>query len=230
MKPVILIAPDDGFNPMFQAPHTIISSNYTKCVLEAGGIPVVAFDVNCAAEYTAMADGLLLTGGMSDIHAGNYGQIYKDHMGGPNHPLNELRDDTDFTLLRAFMAAGKPVFGIGRGLQVVNVVQGGSLYMDLPEETGHDHEKENHTVVAEPDSFVSGYSTGEQVVSRHHQGIKSLGRDLKICAKSPDGLPEAIEHISLPVFAVQWHPEQSQTEADKKLFERLVTLCKGGDR
>ena len=67
MKPVILIAPDDGFNPMFQAPHTIISSNYTKCVLEAGGIPVVAFDVNCAAEYAAMADGLLLTGGMSDI-------------------------------------------------------------------------------------------------------------------------------------------------------------------
>ena len=81
-----------------------------------------------------MADGLLLTGGMSDIHAGNYGQIYKDHMGGPNHPLNELRDDMDFTLLRAFMAAGKPVFGIGRGLQVVNVVQGGSLYMDLPED------------------------------------------------------------------------------------------------
>lgn len=230
MKPVILIAPDDGFNPMFQAPHTIISSNYTKCVLEAGGIPVVAFDVNCAAEYTAMADGLLLTGGMSDIHAGNYGQIYKDHMGGPNHPLNELRDDMDFTLLRAFMAAGKPVFGIGRGLQVVNVVQGGSLYMDLPEETGQDHEKENHTVVAEPGSFVCAYGTGEQVVSRHHQGMKSLGRDLKICAKSPDGLPEAIEHISLPVFAVQWHPEQSQTEADKKLFERLVTLCKGGDR
>lgn len=103
--------------PCSRAPHTIISSNYTKCVLEAGGIPVVAFDVNCAAEYTAMADGLLLTGGMSDIHAGNYGQIYKDHMGGPNHPLNELRDDMDFTLLRAFMAAGKPVFGIGRGLQ-----------------------------------------------------------------------------------------------------------------
>ena len=101
-----------------------------------------------------MEDVLLLTGGMSDIHDGNYGHIYKDRMGGPNHPLNELRDDMDFTLLRAFMAAGKPVFGIGRGLQVVNVVQGGSLYMDLPEETGQDHEKENHTVVAEPDSFV----------------------------------------------------------------------------
>lgn len=102
--------------------------------------------------------------------------------------------------------------------------------MDLPEETGQDHEKENHTVVAEPDSFVCAYGTGEQVVSRHHQGMKSLGRDLKICAKSPDGLPEAIEHTSLPVYAVQWHPEQSQTQADKKLFERLITLCKGGDR
>ena len=230
MKPVILIAPDDGFNPMFQAPHTIISSNYTKCVLEAGGIPVVAFDVNCAAEYVAMADGLLLTGGASDIHAGNYGEIYKDRMGGPNHPLNELRDDMDFTLLRGFMDAGKPVFGIGRGLQVINVAQGGSLYMDLPAESGLEHEQQNHTVLAEPDSFVSCYSAQEEVVSRHHEGIKALGRELKVCAKSPDGLVEAIEHTSLPVFAVQWHPEQSQTESDKALFKRLVTLCKGGDR
>ena len=117
------------------------------------------------------------------------------------------------------------------GFQSVRVLKDTIKVMnDFREEFIKDHEKENHTVVAEPDGFVSGYSTGEQVVSRHHQGIKSLGRDLKICAKSPDGLPEAIEHISLPVFAVQWHPEQSQTEADKKLFERLVTLCKGGDR
>ncbi|MDD3193620.1 MAG: gamma-glutamyl-gamma-aminobutyrate hydrolase family protein [Oscillospiraceae bacterium] len=230
MKPVILIAPDDGFNPMFQAPHTIISGNYTKCVLEAGGIPLVAFDVNCAAEYASMADGLLLTGGASDIHAGNYGEIYKDGMMGPKHPLNELRDDMDFTLLRAFMAAGKPVLGIGRGLQIVNVAQGGSLYMDLLQMTGQDHEEKNHAILAEPDSFVSGYGAGEEVVSRHHQGIKELGRDLRVCAKSPDGLVEAIEHTALPVFAVQWHPEQSRTAADNKLFQRLVTLCKGGDR
>lgn len=87
MKPVILIAPDDGFNPMFQAPHTIISSNYTKCVLEAGGIPVVAFDVNCAAEtHSNGGRPSAHRAGMSDIHAGNYGQIYKDHMGGPEPP------------------------------------------------------------------------------------------------------------------------------------------------
>ncbi len=230
MKPVILIAPDDGFNPMFQAPHTIISSDYTKCVMDAGGIPVVACDVNCAASYLEMADGLLLTGGASDIHAGNYGQIYKDRMGGPNHPLNELRDDTDFTLLRAFMEAGKPVFGIGRGLQVINVVQGGSLYMDLPEETGQDHEGKNHPIQAQPDSFVAAYNGTEQVISKHHQGVKELGKDLVACAKSPDGLVEAIAHTKLPVFAVQWHPEQSKTPADQALFARLITLCKGGDR
>ena len=98
--------------------------------------------------------------------------------------------------------------------------------MDLPEETGQDHEKENHTVVAEPDSFVCAYGTGEQVVSRHHQGMKSLGRDLKICAKSPDGLPEAIEHTSLPVYAVQWHPERLTADpSHRAIFETFVRQC-----
>lgn len=215
MKPVILIAPDDGFNPMFQAPHTIISSNYTKCVLEAGGIPVVAFDVNCAAEYAQWRMVFCSPGGMSDIHAGNYGQIYKDRMGGPNHPLNDCGMIWTSHCFAPLWRRANRYSASAAACRFVNVVQGGSLYMDLPEETGQDHEKENHTVVAEPDSFVCAYGTGEQVVSRHHQGMKSLGRDLKICAKSPDGLPEAIEHTSLPVFAVQWHPEQSQTQADK---------------
>lgn len=230
MKPVILIGPDDGFNPMFQAPHAIISGRYTQCVKEAGGIPVTAFDVTCAAEYAAMADGLLLTGGASDIHAGNYGEIYKDRMGGPGHPLNELRDDLDFALLKAFMALGKPVFGIGRGIQILNVAQGGSLYMDLLEDGGREHDGKNHPILAEPGTFAACYGKEEEVASRHHQGIKELGRDLKVCAHAPDGLIEAVEHQSLPVFAVQWHPEQSQSPADKKLFQRLIDLCKGGKR
>ncbi len=230
MKPVILIGPDDGFNPMFQAPHIIISSNYTQCVRNAGGIPVTAFDLNCAAEYAAMADGLLLTGGTSDIHAGNYGEIYKDRMGGPGHPLNELRDDLDFALLKAFMEQGKPIFGIGRGIQIINVALGGSLYMDLLQDLDQEHDGKNHTILAQPDSFVCCYGQQQEVVSRHHQGIKDLGRDLTVCAKSPDGLIEAIEHTSLPIFAVQWHPEQSQSPADQKLFERLIALCEGGNR
>ena len=74
MRPVIMIAPDDGFNPMFKAPHAIISNNYTKCVMNAGGLPVVALDLPCWKEYVEMADALLITGGDSDIHAGNYGR------------------------------------------------------------------------------------------------------------------------------------------------------------
>lgn len=230
MKPVILIAPDDGFNPMFQAPHTIISHAYSRCILESGGIPLVAFDVTCVNEYVAMADALLLTGGTSDIHAGNYGEIYEDGMMTPKHPLNEGRDDMDFVLLKAFMKAKKPVFGIGRGLQVINVAQGGSLYRDLPVNPGTTHEGVKHTIQSLGDSFAAVYSAEEEVVSEHHQGVRELGRDLKICAKSSDGLIEAIEHASLPVYAVQWHPEQSKSPADKTLFERLISLCKGGVR
>ncbi|MBQ2792678.1 MAG: gamma-glutamyl-gamma-aminobutyrate hydrolase family protein [Oscillospiraceae bacterium] len=231
MRPVIMIAPDDGFNPMFKAPHAIISNNYTKCVMNAGGLPVVALDLPCWKEYVEMADALLITGGDSDIHAGNYGRYYGDGMMSPGHPLNEYRDDMDFSLLKGFMEAGKPVFAIGRGLEVLNVAMGGSLYMDLANEAGIEHkEGEKHTIIAEEGSFAAVYAADAKVVSKHHQGIKELGKDLKVVAKAPDGVIEAIEHTSLPVYAVLWHPEQTQTEADQALFNRLVELCKGGDR
>ncbi len=228
MKPVILVAPDDGFNPMFQAPHTIISENYSISIADAGGLPLVAFDASLAKEYAAMADGLLLTGGLSDIHAGNYGEIYADGMGSPGHPVNELRDDMDFALLKEFSALKKPCLAIGRGMQAVNVAFGGTLHRDLNNVTDFKHEGKNHAVRPVLGEFVDFYPQDELVVSRHHQAVKEPGKFLVVCAESPDGIIEAVRHAFLPIYAVQWHPEQSRSKADRRLFCEFVSLCGEG--
>ena len=172
------------------------------------------------ADYAAWLDGLVLHGG-SDVWPGSYGET----------PLQERwngdrnRDEYEIALTRAFVAAGKPVFGICRGLQLINVAFGGSLYQDIgtqrPQALVHRdaaaYDLNFHEVEVLPDTklgaLLSG-ATSKKVNSVHHQGVKDLAPNFLVEARCPvDGMVEAIRHTGdIWVAAVQWHPEFHKPE------------------
>ena len=165
--------------------------------------------------YAAELDGLVLMGG-SDVCPESYGEKALQ----PAWNGDQIRDDYEIALLRAFMDLKKPVLGICRGAQVVNVAQGGTLWQDLGTQVPGALNHRNWEIYAEnchATSFVPGTGLahlypGATVVktnSIHHQAIKDLGRDLVVEAWSePDRVAEAIRYTGGGyLFAVQWHPE-----------------------
>lgn len=164
-------------------------------------------------------DGLVLPGG-GDVDPARYG-------GDPDAPcydVNPAQDDLDFAILAAARERGIPVLGVCRGLQVVNVALGGTLVEDLPV-TAVIHRPSArrgglawawHDVeVADGSLLREAVATGTiSVASGHHQAIGALADDLVATAVAADGVIEAVEHVSEPVIAVQWHPEAEGTPAD----------------
>jgi len=165
--------------------------------------------------YASELDGLVLMGG-SDVCPESYGETALQ----PAWNGDRIRDDYEIALLRSFMALKKPVLGICRGAQVVNVAQGGTLWQDLGTQVAGALNHRNWEIYAEnchATAFVPGTGLarlypGAAVVktnSIHHQAIKDLGRDLVVEAWSePDRIAEAIRYTGGGyLFAVQWHPE-----------------------
>jgi putative glutamine amidotransferase len=160
-----------------------------------------------AAEYAAALDGLVLQGG-ADISPLAYGEEPQK----PEWAGDPLRDRYEIELVRAFTQAQKPVLGICRGAQLINVALGGSLHQDVPAHRSDEYDQHAHEVRLEPGSGLArlyGETGPRRVVSIHHQAINRLGRDLRVEARSvPDGLVEAIRGTGAAyVCAVQWHPE-----------------------
>ena len=165
-------------------------------------------------DYADYLDGLVLQGG-TDVSPEAYGETpLKDEWAG-----DRVRDAYEMELLHEFVEAGKPVLGICRGLQLINVAFGGSLYQDIPtqfaEPARHQadaYDQHSHAVqFAEGGQFARWFGpvAGGQVVSIHHQCVRSLGRDLVVEASSTeDGMIEAVRHTGRGfVVGVQWHPE-----------------------
>ncbi len=166
-------------------------------------------------DYARELDALVLMGG-SDVCPATYGET-------PLSPAwngDRVRDDYEIALLRAFVAIGKPVLGLCRGAQVINVAQGGTLYQDIPTQLPGAlrhrmqalYEKNCHATSLVPDSGLARLYPGTRLVrtnSVHHQAVKSLGRDLVVEAWSePDRVVEAIRWTGASyLFGVQWHPE-----------------------
>ncbi len=168
-----------------------------------------------ALEYAAALDGLVLQGG-ADVSPLAYGEepLKPDGAGDP------MRDRYEIELVRAFTEAKKPVLGICRGAQLINVALGGSLHQDVPAHRTDHYDQHAHEVRLEPGSGLArlyGRIYGDlgprRVVSIHHQAINRLGRGLRVEARSvSDGLVEAIRLESGGtgagyVCGVQWHPE-----------------------
>jgi gamma-glutamyl-gamma-aminobutyrate hydrolase PuuD len=175
--------------------------------------PAVDHGAVCRGFATHL-DGLVLQGG-ADIHPSCYGQQ-------PRYPdaiTDVVRDRFELELLRAFIAEGKPVLGVCRGMQLINVLFGGTLHQDLldegasrdPHVVPEAGEEYRHGLVLQTNGWLSALYGGieeAQVNSIHHQGIDRLGEGLQIEALSHDGVIEAVRHEDAEfVVGVQWHPE-----------------------
>jgi putative glutamine amidotransferase len=167
------------------------------------------------ADYVEHLDGLILQGG-ADLAPETYGEQPLR----PEWTGDRIRDEYELEVLRGFIAAGKPVLGVCRGAQLINVAFGGTLYQDinsqlhgtLEHRARHTYENNFHEVSIEPDSGLARLypgARGGRVNSIHHQSIKKLGRELAIEAYSvPDRVIEALRWQGDDyVFGVQWHPE-----------------------
>ena len=214
--------------------------DYVEGVAGAGGVPVVLPPTGgeTAAEAVIQSlDGLLLSGG-SDLDPGYYGE----------EPVPELgvtlpeRDAFEMTLVGLALRRGMPVFGICRGMQVLNVALGGTLYQDLPSQWERDvlkHRQDTpkwqptHEVRVEDGSYVAGVMDREvvKVNSYHHQGVKDLARGLLATGRSSDGVVEAVEAVDVSerwLLGVQWHAEAMRGAGPQQesLFEAHVLAAK----
>ena len=152
-------------------------------------------------------DGLLLPGGC-DVNPARYGKARI-----PQETVEDDLDDLQFDVLAKFLEAGKPVLGICRGHQLLNIAFGGTLIQHLPGAEKHQSlatgEDNAHTVHIAEDSFLYPlYGSACSVNSTHHQGIGIPGKGIRVAARSEDGVIEGAEHESLPVWSVQFHPER----------------------
>jgi putative glutamine amidotransferase len=220
---------------------------YSDAVAAAGGIPVIL--PYAVPESTGLAasalpatlerlDALILTGGAFDVPPWLYGES-------PREGLGSLKPERTEMERQAFLRArelGLPILAICGGMQLVNVLMGGSLYQHLPldvpdsleHEQNFDRRKPSHPVEVLPDTQLAqalGRSGGFPVNSSHHQAVKTLGQSLRASARSPDDLVEAIEGTGpgALLLGVEWHPEllvASQPE-QRGLFTTLVAACAG---
>lgn len=194
MRPRILISGSDSSR-----------LNYENAVANAGGEPCSFYLPPVDGSY----DALLLAGG-GDIAPERFGQADAG-----STDIDPARDEVEFALTRLYLAAGKPILGICRGHQVLNVVLGGTLIQDIGDPLHLFHTwKEGapdrlHPVHTCEGSFLYDmYGPVFPVNSFHHQAVDRLGEGLKAAAWSESGLVEALEHTTLPVRSLQWHPER----------------------
>ncbi len=185
------------------------------------------------ADYARALDGLVLQGG-ADVSPSTYGEepLSAEWVG------DRLRDVYEIELVHEFIEAGKPVLGICRGAQLINVAHGGTLHQDIPSHRTDEYEKHRHEIRFEPGSALARLYRGVErptVTSIHHQSIKALGRGLRVEAWSePDGVVEAIRGNGKGyVFAVQWHPEfhhpgDQSTLDSAPLLEEFLRAARGG--
>ena len=209
---------------------TVAQSKYIESLARAGaGMRWVELnDPEQAVQDALTCDGLLLPGG-GDMDPKFYGQERIPACGEPNL----LRDAAEPLLLRAFLAADKPVLGICRGIQVMNAVLGGDLYQDIKpfEHLPHnDHWAKVHTVTIRRGTLLSRILGQDTVLvnSQHHQAVDRVAPGFTLAALSEDGIVEAIEKPDARFcLGVQWHPEwlSDADPAMQGLFDAFVNAC-----
>lgn len=140
--------------------------------------------------------------------------------------LTPDRDAAELALLKRFSAAKKPILGICRGLQIINVAFGGTLIQDLPGHNAVNGMDRLHNVCMTPSFLQVLYGTTMLTNSAHHQAVDQLGQGLRAVQWAPDGTVEALCHTQLPIWAVQWHPERMNVVTDGvRLFRAFLSLC-----
>jgi len=212
--------------------------DYEESIRRAGGdVRFLDTTVDLPMDVVASSDGILLAGG-GDVLPSIYG-----HDAHATFDAAEAgRDDYELELVRFATEADVPLFGICRGIQVMNVARGGTLIQHIPDEMppGVDHNVREPRFAIAHEVWVTSGSLLERLMretledggcpvnSRHHQAVQTLGAGLLATATAPDGVIEAIEDPSRRFFlGVQWHPENFyRTGEFRALFEGLVDACR----
>jgi putative glutamine amidotransferase len=211
-----------------------VNAAYVRAVAGAGGVPLILSQLMSPAHAGVALDaceGLLLTGG-EDIDPAHYGEPPSPALGA----VDRERDRFELALFAAARARGLPVLGICRGIQLVNVAMGGTLFQDLPSERPGEVEHNPptardaraHHVRLAPGSRAAEALGVDRLVpnSFHHQAVKALAPGLVATGWSDDGIIEAVETSDQPwLLAVQWHPEEMHedvTAPELGLFRALV--------
>ena len=215
------------------------SNDYLRSLVEAG-IPREAIAIATPLSPEVGAFDALLLGGGVDVDPARYGQGLLEN---GTVEVDTERDALDFRLFGEARRGGRPVFGICRGLQVVNVALGGTLVQDIPSErpspvvhqrTRDEKARLDHQVAFTPGTELSRIAgaTGAAVNSRHHQAIQDVAPGLTVSAVAPDGVPEAVEAASAPwLVAVQWHPENLAGDSlSRRLFLEFVRRARERER
>lgn len=214
---------------------------YMQRLTEKGAIPLLLspdMDESQIAQCAIQLDGLMLAGG-NDIDPALYNESPLPQLG----EVNPIRDRLEMLLIPAFLKENKPILGICRGIQSLNVALGGSLYQDLPSQYSdtpagmkpilhsqpEPYEQGSHYVQIEKDTLLSKITGADRlfVNSMHHQAVHSAAPGLRISARAEDGVIEAVEMPSRPfVLAVQWHPERLPDDASTGLFSAFVASAR----
>lgn len=244
MRPLIAVTTSMYAGESYRLPQIMLGATYVAALEDAGGTALLLTPAHQADSISRVLDtvqGLVLTGG-EDVEPTRYGQEPHPKLGS----TNPVRDEMEFTALQCAIERRLPVLGICRGMQLLNVALGGTLYQDLPSQRPGSviHQLQAsinqrwHAAQVEPGSALAEiFGTTElQINSFHHQGIDRLAPGLEALAWSEDGLIEAVQVPELPwAFGVQWHPERGEAEStqqaqdpDRRLFWAFVEAARTG--
>ncbi|MBO5247764.1 MAG: gamma-glutamyl-gamma-aminobutyrate hydrolase family protein [Clostridia bacterium] len=231
MKPIIgvLAEIDNEFCTRVQNP-------YIHAIERCGGIPVLfpfIDEEETMDRLVDLCDGFFFTGG-ADIHPKHYGEVLESNIGG----IQEHRDAFEFKCFEKVIKTSKPILGICRGAQLINVALGGTLYQDIPSEVStkilhrqcepkFSPSHDVRIIVRTPLYEMTGV---EQIKANsfHHQAIKKLGKGLEIMGIAEDGLIEAVYSAEERyVRAYQWHPERlfETDPQNRRIFEDFIQAC-----
>ena len=233
-RPTVSNKPLIGISLGYSPTKNSVNNTYVNSILMNGGVPYlipVTDDVEVLRQVVAQLDGIVFTGG-EDFAPAYFGEEEHEHLG----EVNVNRDTYDLTLFKLASDRNIPTLGICRGLQLINVGMGGTLYQDLPSQKPSDinhRQEEAGTVATHSVSVVEGslmhQILGEkeiQVNTFHHQAIKKLAPGLKIVGWANDSVPEMIEaYPNRQIIGTQFHPEIFTANGDKllgKLFQFLI--------
>lgn len=234
-KPIIGISGSrivDQHGPWPGYHRSYVNEDYVDSVIQNGGVPyIIPFneDPDVIRTQVTNIDGLILSGG-HDVDPRLYGEESLAKIG----EIWPQRDTFDLSLLKEAEKSHKPVLGICRGAQLINVVHGGSLYQDISyrdqltfkHNQEHNPEIETQTVALTQGSYLAKLFKKKQISvnSFHHQLIKKVGQNLKAVARAKDGVIEAVEDKQGMIIGVQWHPEMlHHSDSDMNiLFADLI--------
>jgi len=216
------------YGDVWDVPVVMLQNTYLEAIERAGALGLILSPTQTLAENADAAldlvDGLILAGG-KDIEPARYGQQPHPKLGS----VDQMRDAAEFALASAALTRGLPVLGICRGMELLNVVAGGTLIQHLPEQVGHhNHLKSVGTFESHAVQVADGTATARivgaapgPVRSHHHQAVDQLGPGVTATAWDADNeVVEAIELTCSPLaLGVQWHPEE---DPQSNVIERFI--------